>query len=376
MLVNEADEMMQMLVDSAASFLADKHERKRLRIGNLAPRSAVDTAVWQAIIDLGWLGLRVPESLDGAGLDFGYTAGLCETFGNALLPEPFIAYAVMPAGFLARCPDGDAKTRAVADFLSGHIRFSLAWQEEPGQLAPLSLTARRDASGKLSGTKLFVPCSLPGTNYLVSVIDGATPAVLLLPSDTPGLKIEPFRLGDGSMAGTLSLDGLICKAAPLASGDAAVAALQAALDEATIAIAAQLAGLAEGALALSVDYLKTRTQFGRLIGSFQALQHRATDLYLAVELAKATWRRAARLYDTQPGTDLTQMAISAAKVTSAKAARKVTKEGVQLFGAMGFTEEADIGLYLRSALQWSAWLGGEAAHGRRYLNNLLDRRAA
>ena len=376
MLANETDEMMQMLMDSAAAFLADRHQRKRLRIGNTTPQSAVDLSIWQTMIELGWLGLRVPEELSGAGLDFHYTAALCEAFGQALLPEPFIAYAVMPASFLTHCPASDSRTSMVADFLSGQSRFSLAWQEAPGQLAPLPIAASRYAGGYLQGSKIFVPCALPDTNFLISVLDGDTPVVLALPADAENLKIEPFRMGDGSLAGKLILDGVVCKAEPLASGDAAVAALQAALDEATIALSAQLAGLAEGALDLSLDYLKIRQQFGRPIGSFQALQHRAADLYLAVELAKAAWRNAARLQSSQPGTLTTQMAISTAKATCAKAARIVGQEGVQFFGAMGFTEEADIGLYLRSALHWSAWLGGEAAHCRNYFAKLESGRAA
>jgi alkylation response protein AidB-like acyl-CoA dehydrogenase len=367
---NESDEVMQMLMDSADAFLADRHQLKRLRIGNSTPASAVDLSVWQTMVELGWLGLRVPEELSGAGLELRYTAALCEAFGMALLPEPFIAYGVMPAGFLAHCPAGAIRNQMLADFLSGQSRFSLAWQEAPGQLAPWPIVARRDASGRLSGSKIFVPCSLPRTSFLVSVVDGDTPAVLALPADAEGLQIEPFRMGDGSLAGKLSLDGVVWKAEALVRGDAAVAALQAALDEATIALAAQLAGLAEGALALSLNYLKTRTQFGRPIGSFQALQHRAVDLYLAVELAKAAWRNAARLQGAEPGARATRMAISAAKATSAKAALNMGREGVQFFGAMGFTEEADIGLYLRSALQWSAWLGGEAAHGRNYFADL------
>ena len=376
MLANETDEMLQMLIDSANAFLADRHQLKRLRIGNTEPQSAVDLSVWQTMLELGWLGLRVPEELSGAGLDFHYTAALCEAFGHALLPEPFIAYAVMPASFLTHCPASASRTGMLADFLSGQSRISLAWQEAPGQCTPLPIAARRDASGYLSGNKIFVPCSLPKTNFLISVLDGDTPVVLALPADADNLKIELFRMGDGSLSGQLSLDGIVCKADALARGNAAVEALQLALDEATIALAAQLAGLAAGALALSLDYLKIRQQFGRPIGSFQVLQHRAADLYLAVELAKATWRNAARLQDRQPGSPTTRMAISTAKATCAKAARNVGREGVQFFGAMGFTEEADIGLYLRSALHWGAWLGGEGAHSRRYFADLNSSAAA
>jgi alkylation response protein AidB-like acyl-CoA dehydrogenase len=364
-MISDSDEMLQMLLDSADAFLADRHKIDRLRIGADAAETVVDSEIWKQMANLGWLGLALPKSLGGAGLPFAYAASLCERLGRALLPEPFIAAGLMPGALLAACPQSSARDAVAADLASSGVALTIAWQGSADQLcADGSDTVL--SGGQLTGRKMFVPLSLPNTMLLTIAQEDGEPVIALVKANAMGIESQPFRMGDGSRSVELTFNKASIEGDPLARGSAATAALREALNLGTLALAAQLAGLAEGALSLSLDYLKTRVQFGQPIGKFQALQHRAVDLYLLVELAKASWRQAVTLNEQQPGDPIAIAAISAAKAASIRAARSTSQAGIQFFGAMGFTEEADVGHYLRSALHWGAWLGGEAQHRRRF----------
>jgi alkylation response protein AidB-like acyl-CoA dehydrogenase len=142
-------------------------------------------------------------------------------------------------------------------------------------------------------------------------------------------------------------------------------AVNQALNLATLTLSAQLSGLMRGALDLTLEHLRTRTQFGQAIGSFQALQHRAVDLHIQHALAEAAVREAAHLYDADADSPRTAFAISAAKARASAGALLICKEAVQMHGAIGFTLESDVGLFLRAALRWSSWLGEAGAHRRR-----------
>jgi alkylation response protein AidB-like acyl-CoA dehydrogenase len=374
-MMNGGDEILAMLLDSAGSFLDERHDLARLRISDQLLGSAVDPIVWRQMAELGWLGLGLPEELGGTGLGLACAAALCEHFGRALLPEPFIASALMPGALLAACPASEGRDALAVALSSGTAVLTVAWQERIGQIDVSHFeTAVRQQ--RLSGTKLFVPASLPDMSCLAIAVEAGEPVLVVVPIESPGVGVSARRMGDGGMSATLSFDEAALAGPILARGVRASAALATALDQAQIALAAQLAGLADGALALSLDYLRTRVQFGRSIGTFQALQHRAVDLYAKVEMAKAGWRRAEVLHRSNPTAPATVAAISAAKAMSIRAARDTATAGIQFFGAMGFTEEADIGLYLRSALHWSSWLGNETAHRRRFHENTVGQAAA
>lgn len=364
-MATEADDMLEMILDSADGFLAERHDRSRLRIGEVPPATAVDATVWRQMVDLGWLGLGVPEAQGGAGLDLMYSAALCERLGKALLPEPFIASALLPGALLAACPPSEDRARLLTDLVSGETALTVAWQERPGQLGFDGIETAV-AQGTVTGRKLFVPMSLPAMTVLVVAREAGQPVIVAVAANAAWVTATGHRMGDGGRMAELALNKAELAGPVLARGPAAVHALDVALGRAMVALSAQLAGLAEGALALSLDYLRTRVQFGQPIGTFQVLQHLAVDLHLSVELAKASWRTAARLQENAPDDPATIAAVSAAKAVANKAARDTANAGVQFFGAMGFTEEADIGLYLRTALHWASWLGSESAHQDRF----------
>jgi alkylation response protein AidB-like acyl-CoA dehydrogenase len=159
---------------------------------------------------------------------------------------------------------------------------------------------------------------------------------------------------------------LVPKAQVVAKGAAATAALALAFDHANAVASAELAGLMDRALEMSLDYLKTRVQFGKPIGSFQALQHRAVDLHIHREVASAVLEESLAALDAHPLPHARAAAASRVKARCADAALKITRETIQLHGAIGFTDEFDAGLYLKRAMTLAAWLGGPTWHRRRY----------
>jgi alkylation response protein AidB-like acyl-CoA dehydrogenase len=191
--------------------------------------------------------------------------------------------------------------------------------------------------------------------------------LLWLPSETAGVRLELEALADGRNFGTLKLDdALVPKSGVAATGPAAASALVLAFDHAAAIAGAELAGVMDRALEMSLDYLKTRVQFGKPIGAFQALQHRAVDLHIHKEVANATLEAALDLLDRSPDAATRAALASRVKARCADAALKITREAIQLHGAIGFTDEYDTGLYLKRALALAAWLGHPTWHRRRY----------
>jgi alkylation response protein AidB-like acyl-CoA dehydrogenase len=191
--------------------------------------------------------------------------------------------------------------------------------------------------------------------------------MLWVPGGTPGLerKLEP--LADGRQFGSLVLrEVVVPREHVAASRNVARGVLERALDDATAIVGAELYGVMGRALEMSLDYMRTRVQFGKPIGSFQALQHRAVDLYIQRELASAVLEEALRVLDTDPDPLTRARLASRVKARCSEAGSKIARETIQIHGAIGFTDEFDAGLYLKRALVLAAWLGSAAYHRRRY----------
>jgi alkylation response protein AidB-like acyl-CoA dehydrogenase len=180
----------------------------------------------------------------------------------------------------------------------------------------------------------------------------------LVAADAAGVTLTLERTQDGGNFGTLTLENAACT--PL-HGDMA-----AALEEASLATGAYLLGVMDRAFAMTLDYMKTRQQFGKAIGSFQALQHRAADLKIQVALTRASVEAAAVTLDTSQHPALRQAAVSRAKARAGEAGMLVTRQCIQLHGGIGYTDEADVGLFLRKAMVLSSLHGGAALHRARY----------
>lgn len=301
---------------------------------------------------------------------------VAEEVGNHLLPEPFIAAGVQIAALLREVPQTDLQARLLKALGDGELIAALAWQEELGQLDAGTPTTQVEVDQKhilLSGRKLFVAAA-KADGWIVSASAAAGTGIELywVPKDTQGVNVENHARADGGMMATLVLDrARLGRENRLASGDLARRALDAANDIARMAQSAELLGVARRALWLALEYARTRVQFGRPIGTFQSLQHRLVDAYIQTELCDACI--AAALADIETSPEKLATLASRVKARSTHAALLTTRLAIQIHGAMGFTDDCDVGLYFKRALTLNAWLGNTTQHRRRHF---LAQRAA
>jgi len=362
-------EHRRMLADSVADFAArgtDIARVRRLR----GTRGEHDRATWKRMAELGWLGILVPENHGGLGLGLAEMAIVAKGLARTLAPEPLTAAAVMAATALAAGENETLKDEAFPHLVAGDLIPALAWQEAAGKLDTGAIRTRATAFEgglRLSGVKRFIPGAAQADAFLVSAQADGGPVLVWLPSEAAGVRLELEPLADGRHFGTLTLkDVLVPRARIVAAGAAAREALARAFDHGAAIAAAELAGVMERALEMTLDYLRTRVQFGKPIGAFQALQHRAVDLHIHKEIAGAALDEALAQLDRGPAPAVRAAAASRVKARCAEAALKITREAIQLHGAIGFTDEYDAGLYLKRAMTLAAWLGGPVWHRRRY----------
>ncbi|WP_453962195.1 acyl-CoA dehydrogenase family protein [Amorphus suaedae] len=332
-----------MIRESAGAVVREDGSLTRIRRARF-DGPGFDRSVYATMVEMGWLALRLPEDAGGLGLAMADYCALAETLGAGLVPEPLI-----PAALGWRLL-GDALP---ADVASGERLLLAAWQDAPSRLDWRSGVTRTD--GRLSGCKRFIAGADAADLFAVATADG----ICLVEAGADGVRIEAQRGQDGGTIGTLHLDGV--PAEPVARPD-----VDAALDEACLASAAYLFGLAERVFAMTVDYLKIRKQFDRPIGSFQALQHRAVDLKIQIELARASVAAAASAIDGGAEAPARAAAVSAAKARVTDTAFLAVKEAVQMHGAIGYTDESDISLYVRKAMTAGNLFGSAAVHRSRF----------
>ncbi|AJR24174.1 acyl-CoA dehydrogenase family protein [Sphingobium sp. YBL2] len=354
-------EIDTLIRESAAAFADDRHDLARLR----KPASGVDRAIWTGIAEMGWTGILLSESDGGSGLPLSAALVVAEMFGRRLLPEPFIENAVIAATVLAL--SDTALARACARRLAtGEGLFSLAHGEATAaghQDDPLSTTARiADGMIVLHGDKASVPGWSDGVSMLVTADHDGDLAIVMVPADSAGITATSHAMADGSVTADVRFDGVTLPQDHfLARGPAARDMVTLAMGRGLLAVSAQLEGLAQSMLAMTIDYVGQRVQFGRPLASNQALQHHLVNLFGQMELAGASWRSAATLLGTQ-GAAHARGPISRAKARCSDMAMAIAKAAIQYHGAFGYTEEADVGLYVNAALRHSAWLGNASTH--------------
>jgi alkylation response protein AidB-like acyl-CoA dehydrogenase len=362
-------EQRRMLADSVADFITRGTNLARVR-GLRGSAEEYDRAIWTKMAELGWLSILVPEKYGGLGLGLMEMAIVAQGIGRVLVPEPLTASAVLATTALARATNEVLKHAELPRLAAGEVLAAAAWQEEAGSLDAASSRVRAtpfEGGYKLNGSKRFVAGAAQADAFLVSASGPEGLMLFWIPRDVAGAVLRQEPLADGRSSGTLLLhDALVTRGQILAAGRAAVDALETALDHARAIAAAELCGVMSRALEMTIDYLKTRVQFGKAIGSFQALQHRAVDLHIHKELSLAVLEDAVTQLDREPDAPLRALIASRVKARCSDAALKITRETIQLHGGIGFTDEHDIGLYLKRALTLAAWLGNASAHRRRY----------
>lgn len=338
------------LIRGSAAGIANRQELSRIRALRYT-EPGFDRSVWQEMCDMGWLALRLPEEQGGVG--FGMTACcvLMEELGAALAPEPLIA-AMMTAQVIG--------AEKVDQLVSGQQVILPAWQEQRGSINPGSGTLY--SNGKVDGLKCYIPMASGADAFLVATDRGW----VWVEKDAPGVTLDTSQTQDGGHFGTLRLEQV---SGPIVSTVDSAAPLS----EATLSASAYMLGLIEESLARTLDYLCEREQFGQRIGSFQALQHRMVDLKLEAALTRASVNDAARCWDLAPGSKKALIAISRSKARASATAMLVTRQAIQLHGGIGYTDEHDIGLYLRKAMVMAAAYGSAQLHRQHFASLSLNK---
>ena len=324
------------------------------------------TALWKQLAELGLTGILIPESAGGAGLGQVEANLVLEEIGRNLTPSPFLTTAVAAV----RALDGSAQAaRWYPGIVAGDTVAALAVDEgKSHDPAATALEAKRQGNGfVLNGHKQFVVHGASADLLLVAARTGGsageTKGVTLfaVPRDTAGVEVENVALADASKAARLTLANVALDAdAVVGEVDDGWAPLSRALGAGRAGAASELVGIAAGASEMTFDYLKQRKQFGRLIGEFQALQHRAAHLYGEIEIARAAAHKAALLIDA--GDERADLFTAVAKAKAGKAARLAVQEGVQMHGGIGMTDEHDIGLYMKRQAVLDELFGGPRFH--------------
>lgn len=356
-MTSSEQEDLRLLRESVRRLFARAGGSKRARKLRDSGRG-FDPEMVRELAEAGVFGVAVPE--DSGGLGMGLAAGgiIAEEVGRVIAPEPVVLTTGLSLGLLCRlCPEHPK----VRQLTSGEIVLAVAWQERGPGGAPADATCRY-ADGKLTGRKAWVVGAAGSCGFLVVAQEDEGQVLVLVEPNAEGLVIHTRAQADGSALGELSFSG--APAAKLASGDVVADALAQAVADATALAAAELVGLSQRAFEITLDYIKTREQFDTPIGSFQVIQHRAVDLNVACEVAQAGVRDVLARMDGETDPKIRARLASRAKARAVTAAKKITRDAIQLHGAVGYTDEFDIALYLNRALVLSAWLGDDAYHRR------------
>jgi alkylation response protein AidB-like acyl-CoA dehydrogenase len=364
-------EDQEILAHTAREFVTGRSPLKRVRE---LREDAVGFSreLWTAMAELGWLGIVVPEEYGGAGLGWTELAIVMEEVGRGLLPEPMVG-SVLLATTAVLLGGSEAQKQAHLPALVGGERLAaLACQESGGRYDPAHVTTRAERAGsgwKLSGEKIQVLDGHVADWLIVSArsagdvedADGIT--LFLVPADASGVTRERQWRVDYRPAAIVRLDAVTVSADAVLGVEAQGAALlQRVLDRATIGLAADMLGGTDAAFAMTLEYLKTRKQFGVPIGSFQALKHRAARVFVEGELARSVVMAASQAVDDgAPDAQVARLA-SVAKARLSDTFLQAAYEGVQMHGGIGMTDEHDVGLYLKRARGAELQFGDAAYH--------------
>ena len=367
-----------MLADSARGFMADEGAiAKQLRhFRDKGCKDGFGHALWGQFAEMGFTGMLVPEADGGLGMGHVEAGIVLEEIGRNLTPSPFLTSSVMAATALGAGGD-ELRARYLPGLIDGSSVYAVAI-DEGTKHRPERIACRAERAGngfKLSGSKSFVVQGGSADMLVVAARTAGSDAdddgitLFAVPRDAAGMSLENLRLVDSSMAAKITFDAVQLDAdAVIGEVDGGRAVLNKVLSAGRVGAAAESVGVALGAFAMTTTYLKQRKQFGKLIGEFQALQHRAAHLYAELEIARAAVIKAQQLLDG--GSDganskVAELMVSVAKAKAGQAAGLAVKEGVQMHGGIGMTDEYDIGLYMKRDRALAEFMGDRFYHTER-----------
>jgi alkylation response protein AidB-like acyl-CoA dehydrogenase len=363
----------KMLVQTARDFARKTSPIARMR--ELRPSNPGELGFEREVLaqmgELGWLGVAFPERYGGMDMSFVELALVLTELGKTLVPEPVIESVVLGGLSVLWAASDEQKAEWLPAIAGGEAVWALAWAERKSRFdhTAIETSATRAGDGwTLSGEKVWVLGGHAADRFVVSARTAGGLRLFAVDRDAGGVDVARLGTIDSRGAAHLRLDGapaaLLGGKPPTAPEDDA-SILDRVLDAGAAAACAEGLGVAQAALEMTVDYLKTREQFGRPIGSFQALQHRAVDMFVEVELCRSASMeamiRVADQDDEEAGA-----AVSSAMVQLATGGRFVVRQAIQLFGGIGITDEHDIGLYFKRMQALTCAFGDEAHHINRF----------
>ncbi len=344
----------QMLKDSIARFVQNDYDFDSRSI-SIKTETGYNIDHWKLFADLGWLMVPFTEEEGGLGGSAADLMVVMEEFGKGIVIEPFLATAIMAGGLISKAGNQKQKDSLIGGIIDGSLQLAFAYAEPQSryELSNVATTAQKNANGYvLSGHKAVV---LNGSNANMIIVSARTSGQ---PSDTNGISlfivdataegvdIQGYRTQDGGRAAEVRLTNVQVGTDQLLGAEhAALPIIEGVLDRATLAICAEAVGAMEVAIAKTVEYTKTRVQFGVSISKFQALQHRMADMFIEQQQAKSIVLMAAMKLDHAGSSP--SKSVAAMKSLVGRASKKVGQEAVQIHGGIGVTDELDVGHYFK-----------------------------
>lgn len=366
------NEEQQQLDDSAREFLSARcavAEQRRLRDDKVP--EGFNNSAWKEMLELGWGGIALPEAY--GGLEFGFQgfAPVFDQIGRKLSATPLLSSVVLCGSVIEQLGSEEQRQKLLPALIAGEQRLALALHSQDRFRAEdVGVSVQTDGDGYLlSGNDIWAPDGIQASGWLVAGrLENGHIAVFQVPADTPAVSVKSVQLLDSRNHARLSFDQVRLPAtARLGDGNDACQALELAVDRGTACVAAELLGTAETMFSMTLEYLKTRKQFGAAIGTFQALQHRVSWLFVDLQLARSAVMAAFEALDASATSELERkQLVSLAKWKAGEAAHKISAEAVQMHGGIGVTDEYDLGLYLKRVRVAQVMLGDSDFHCERY----------
>jgi alkylation response protein AidB-like acyl-CoA dehydrogenase len=368
-------DIQTMLLDSAERLLSDTSGVEYWREQRHGP-TGFDEARWSQFAELGWLALPLPEAAGGLDGTIEDVALLNIALGKALATEPYVSSAVAAAEILKQASDTAAATALMSEIATGALRIALAHQEpgaDPLATGAVAAVARRTADGfSLSGSKFMVADARSAARLIVSArIEGEDGiALFLVAADASGVEADHYPLIDGTRAADIMLADVHLPAdALLVGGNGGEAALDEAIHRASIALMAQAVGAMEACIRICGDYTRERKQFGVAIGSFQAIQHILADMFVATHQARSMLYHA--IANSRRPAAERAAALSAARIVIGEAGQLVSRNGIQVHGGYGLTDEYAVSHYFRRIMSLEKQYGDLIRHTERFGDSIF-----
>ncbi len=368
-------EEQEMLRDAAKRFLTDNCSTKFVR-QMMAHDTGHDAGFWDKLVGLGWPGLIIPENYGGQGGSFLDLTVIAEEAGKAIIPGPFFAATMLGGPIIMEGGSDAQKHELLPKIAAGKLIATVAIAEASGRFdaGGIELKAAKKGSGyTITGEKFFVPDAQVADAIVVAVRTGGAGeqgvTLLCVPANEKGVTVTQLKTVDMTRRMCHVKFDNVAASEVIGAADAGWPILRRTLDVATAALSAEMVGTAQKALDIAVDYAKTRVQFGKPIGSFQAVKHKCVDMMVAVENTRSLTYYACWTVDERVAEAAS--AVPMAKAYASDMAKNVTSEAIQVHGGIGFTWEHDMHLYHRRALAGEANLGNAPVHRETVAKSLL-----